>query len=109
MGITGFIILTAGFVWAGPQINPGQWQITTKTQMPGMPPQSMTHHQCITEEDLVPMSQDADQNCQVKDLRTVGSTVYWNMTCGGQGGQMDGTGEVTYDGDTMSGKMEMVI
>ena len=77
--------------------------------MEGMSPQLLTHKQCITDNDLVPMSEDANQNCQVRDIETSGNTVSWKITCGGQGGQMDGTGEITYNGDTMEGKMEMTI
>jgi hypothetical protein len=109
LSIVGVILLSAGITWAGPKMNPGKWEITTKTEMAGMPAQSITHTQCITSDDLVPMSDDANQNCQVKNMKTSGNTVTWEITCGGQGGQMDGTGEVTYNGDTMEGKMEMKI
>lgn len=109
MCFVGVIVLIAGAAWAGPKMNPGQWEITTKTEMAGMPSQSLTHTQCITSEDLVPMSGDANQQCQVKNMSTKGNTVSWEITCGGQGGQMDGTGEVTYAGDTLQGKMEMTI
>ncbi len=109
------VFITALFTsiaWAGPQMNPGKWEITTKTEMAGMPSHSLTHTQCITSNDLVPMSGDANQNCQVKNMKTIGNTVSWEISCGsqgGQGGQMNGTGEVTYTGDTMEGKMEMEI
>lgn len=109
MSVLGVIVLISVWAWAGPQMNPGKWEITTKTEMAGMPAQSITHTQCIKNDDLVPMSNDANQNCQVKNIKTSGDTVSWEITCGGQGGQMDGTGEVTYNGDTMEGKMEMTI
>ena len=109
MSVVGIIALSAGAAWAGPQMNPGKWEITTKTEMAGMPAQSLTHTQCITNDDLVPMSGDANNNCKVKNMKTSGNTVSWEMTCEGQGGGMDGTGEVTYTGDTMEGKMEMTI
>ncbi len=109
MSVVGIIALSAGAAWAGPQMNPGKWEITTKTEMAGMPAQSLTHTQCITNDDLVPMSGDANNNCKVKNMKTSGNTVSWEMTCEGQGGGMDGTGEVTYTGDTMEGKMEMKI
>jgi len=103
------IILSISLAWAGPQMNPGKWEITTKTEMAGMPTQSMTHTQCITNEDLVPMSEDANQECQVTDIKIKGNTVSWKIKCSGQGGQMDGTGQVTYLGDTMNGTMIMNI
>jgi hypothetical protein len=103
------ISLLIGYARAGPQMNPGKWEITTKTEMAGMPPQSMTHTQCITNNDLVPMSKDASRECQVTDIQTKGNAVSWKMTCGGQGGSMEGTGQITYHGDSMQGTMQMTI
>ena len=106
----GVILLSATISWAGPKINPGQWEITTKTDMAGLPSQSFTQKQCITEDDMVPMaSQDPNQDCQIKDMKTSGNTVSWEMVCSGQGGEMNGKGEVTYSGDTMKGKMDMTM
>ena len=101
--------LLVGHAWAGPQMNPGKWEITTKTEMAGMPPQSITHTQCITNDDLVPMSEDAGKECQVSDIRIEGNTAHWRIVCGGKGGQMEGTGQVTYRGDTMVGTMQMEV
>ena len=97
---------------AGPDINPGLWEFTTETQMQGggnmqVPPE--THTQCITRDDLVPMSQNASQECQTTNVVTSGDTISWDIVCGGQGGQMEGSGEVTYHGDTMDGSMVMAI
>ncbi len=94
---------------AGLQMNPGKWEITTQTEMAGMPPQTMTHTQCITSDDLVPMSGDANVECQVTDVQVNGNTVSWKMSCGGQGGGMSGTGQVVYEGNRMQGVMQMTI
>ncbi len=106
-GLVTFSLSSA--VWAEPQINPGNWEITTQTEMAGMPPQSVTHVQCITNDDLVPMSEDANQECQVTNIETRGNTVSWEISCGGQGGGMSGTGEVTYEKNSMHGVMRMTI
>ncbi len=106
------MLLVVGTAVAGPDIKPGQWKFTTKTKMhgaPGMQNMSATHVQCITQQDRVPMSQDASQECQVSDIDVKGDTVSWKMVCGGEGGQMDGTGQVTYRGDSMEGTMHLVI
>lgn len=100
------IVLLVGYAWAEPQINPGKWEITTTTEMAGMSPQSQTHTQCITADDMVPMSEDANQECQVTDITTEGNTVSWRISCGGN---MNGTGSVTYSGDSMNGTMSMTI
>ncbi len=109
IGMLVFTALLIGHAWAGPQMNPGQWEITTKTEMAGMPPQSITHTQCITNDDPVPMSDDASRECQVSDIVTNGDTISWKIVCGGQGGGMEGTGQITYRGDTMEGTMYMAI
>lgn len=93
---------------AGPNMNPGKWEITTETEMAGMPPQSITHIQCITADDMVPMSRDANQECQVTDIKTRGNTVSWKISCG-EGGKMKGTGSITYSGNSMNGVMDMTI
>ncbi|MBN1625698.1 MAG: DUF3617 family protein [Deltaproteobacteria bacterium] len=103
------VIVSFGTAFAGPNMDPGKWEITTKTEMAGMPPQSVTHEQCITNNDLVPVSGDANQECQVEDTQINGDTVSWKITCGGQGGGMTGTGKITYNGDSMNGEMNMTI
>jgi len=104
------IALLIVHAWAEPQINPGKWEITTTTEMAGMAPQTATHTQCITTDNLVPMSEDANQECQVTDITTQGNTVSWKITCGGKGGnKMSGTGSATYNGDSMHGTMSMTV
>jgi len=106
------ILLMAGTAFAGPNINPGLWEFTTETQMQGggaMQVPAETHTQCITQDDLVPMSQNASQECQITNVVTNGDTISWDIVCGGQGGQMEGSGEVTYHGNTMNGSMVMAI
>ncbi|MBN2332410.1 MAG: DUF3617 family protein [Deltaproteobacteria bacterium] len=104
--------LGAGSALAQPNLNPGKWEISTETEMTGMGNMKMqpqTHVQCLTEEDLVPQNKEASNECQVSDIQQHGDTVSWKITCSGQGGQMIGTGQATYRGDTMSGTMDMEI
>ncbi len=109
IGIFSVSVLLLATLWAQPNMNPGKWEITTKTEMAGMPAQSLTHTQCITASDLVPVGGDASQHCKVTDVKTSGNTVSWKITCGGQGGEMSGTGTITYEGDSMNGTMTMSI
>jgi len=111
-GIVLLVTFYLGVVFAGPNMNPGKWEITTETEMVGMsgmtvPP--VTHVQCLKKDDLVPQSNEASQECQVTDIEQDGDTVSWKIVCSGQNGQMDGTGTVTYRGDSMEGTMDMVI
>lgn len=114
------ILLFGFFLWAGSlaaqeqsvNLNPGLWEITTVTEMVGMPgagPPPMTFTQCITAENLVPQSEGETEVCQVSDVAVEGNTVSWKIVCSGQGGGMEGTGTITYNGDTMEGTMEMVM
>lgn len=96
---------------AGPNMNPGKWEITTQTEMTGMPMSlpPVTHTQCITGDELIPQSQEANNECQVTDIKVSGDTVSWKIVCSGQNGRMEGTGKITYSGDSMDGTMDMVI
>jgi len=112
--LMGFICLTTlsfGVALAGPNLTPGKWEITTETEMPGMPMTSppVTQTQCMDQGDLVPQSGGAGQECQISDIQVSGDTVSWKIVCSGQGGQMEGTGQITYSGDHMEGSMNMVI
>lgn len=99
-----------GLAGAGPNMQEGQWEITTTVDMPGMPGAMppMKHTQCITKNDLVPRprSNQGNQDCTVTDMKTSGNTVTWAMTCKG-GGDMTGRGAITYSGDTFAGTFTM--
>lgn len=107
LGIAAFIFLPAGQAFTGPQINPGKWEITTTTQMAGLPAQSAKHTQCLTADNAVPTSQDPNQSCEISDIKTQGNTITWKVYCTGGGGKMNGNGSVTYSGNTMTGTLNM--
>jgi hypothetical protein len=99
--------------FAGSELNmqEGKWEITTEMQVPGMPTNMSqmknTQIQCLTKKDFVPKSSQPGQECKITDKKIVGSTVTWTMVCKNQGGEMKGTGEVTYKGNTFEGTMKM--
>lgn len=109
----GCFLLTAtmnGLCGPGPDMQPGLWEITTKTKMEGGFAMSMpatTVKQCLTEEDYVPSNEKmADGgDCRVKDVKVRGNTVTWVMECPGEGMRADG--RVVYSGDTFKGNMVM--
>jgi len=104
------VIVSFGTAFAGPDMEPGEWEITTETEMTGMSPQTQTHVQCLTDNEMVPVEDEANKTCQIEDIQVKGDTVSWKMTCGeGDSGGMNGTGWVTYKGDTMKGEMDMTI
>ena len=87
---------------------PGQYEITSKVEMPGMPssipPQTTT--QCMTEQDVVPTKSVASQDCKVFDLVTKGNTVSWKMECSQQGQKIKSTGQMTYNMDSFEGTIK---
>jgi hypothetical protein len=105
------LLATASFSFAGskPNVKPGKWEVTTRMEMVGMqmnmPP--VTHTQCITENDYVPQTSQPGEECKITKTTVSGDTVTWTMHCRGQGGEMNGTGTVTYRGDTFEGKITM--
>jgi len=96
---------------AGSKLNvkAGKWEVTTRMEMPGMqmnmPP--MTHTQCITENDYVPQTSQHGEECKITQTRVSGDTVTWTMHCRGEGGEMNGSGTVTYRGDSFEGEISM--
>ncbi|MBP9010123.1 MAG: DUF3617 family protein [Smithellaceae bacterium] len=107
LGIAAFIFLPVGQAFAGPQLNPGKWEITTTTQMAGLPAQSAKHTQCLTTDDAVPTSHDPNQSCEISDIKTKGNTITWKVHCTGGGDKINGNGSVTYSGNTMNGTLNM--
>jgi hypothetical protein len=90
-------------------MNEGLWEVTTTTEMPGVPFEipPMTFTQCITEQDLVPQNEQPDNECTLSDNRISGNTVTWSIVCRGEGGSSRGDGTITYHGDSFEGNMEM--
>jgi hypothetical protein len=94
----------------------GNWQITMELDIPGMPQgmPPMTTTRCVTKEQAADPSKLLPQDgarglpadCKVSDIKTEGAKTSWSMKCDGQVA-MNGTGEVTFAGDTYTGLMKM--
>ncbi len=106
-----FMAIFLGVAFAGPNMNPGKWEITTKTEMAGMPGMipPVTHTQCLKGDVRVPQSDEASKECKITDIKQNGDAISWKIVCSGKNGEMEGTGKVIYKGDTMTGEMDMVI
>jgi hypothetical protein len=114
--IVSIIVLTAiSTSFAGSELNmqEGKWEITTQMRVPGMPvnmpPMKNTQIQCLTKKDFVPQSSQPGQECEITEKKIIGSTITWTMVCKNPGGEMKGTGKVTYKGDTFEGTMKMLM
>ena len=102
------VVIFNSAVYAGSELNmqDGQWEITSTVKMQGMTIPPMTYSQCITKDNAVPQNNSPGQDeCKVSDLKTVGDTVSWTVTCSGQAGNMQGKGRITYHGDRFEGEM----
>lgn len=94
---------------ATPNMEEGNWEITTKMEMAGMPfaMPPTKHNQCMTKKEMVPDTSQKGQNCTVKDQKMTGDMVSWRIQCKDKDGTMDGEGKITYSGKTYDGAMQM--
>jgi hypothetical protein len=83
----------------------GKWSITTKTEIEGstalIPARTSEH--CLSAEDRIPMRHDSQSGCTLLKQRVEGDTVSWQYECAVSKGE----GNVTYSGESLSGKMHM--
>jgi len=108
MGILLGVVSLFSAVYAGSELNmeDGTWEITSQVKMQGMSIPPMTFSQCITKDNAVPQTNSPGQeDCKVSDIKTIGSTVSWSVTCGEQAGNMKSKGKITYHGDRFEGEM----
>ncbi|MFO0752537.1 MAG: DUF3617 family protein [Thermodesulfovibrionales bacterium] len=112
VGITGILavsLLASSLAFAEVNMNEGKWEITVKTEMPGMPAQipPMKHTQCITKKEAVPHPSEQSKDCKITDVKISGNTVTWAIQCQGKENSMSGSGRVTYKNDSFDGVVDM--
>src|SRR4030066_1081385 len=97
----------SSYAAGGPDFQEGLWEITTVSEMPGMPAMpSVKQNQCMTNKDYVSHGkEEKDNSCTVSDLKTNGNTVTWKMECKSKEGEMDGNGKITYNRDKLDGSV----
>ena len=96
---------------AAPNMKDGMWEITTKMDIPGMPmalPPSR-HTQCLTAKDAIPQQPEKNNDCKMTSIKSDGDNISWALQCRTKEGVLDGTGKVTYKGDSMDGVMTMNV
>lgn len=86
---------------------PGElWEITSKTEMPGMPfamPGS-TQQVCMSKGSTNdPRQSSQDKSCKMTDIRTSGNKTTWKMRCNHDGEIMNGSGEQTTTRNSFQG------
>jgi len=103
----------SGSAVAGPMMQPGLWEITTKMEMPGMPvampPTKATH--CYTPQDVENTDKTIpkDQTCKLNSHSVAGNKVTWAVSCQDKNGTTTGNGEMTYKGNSYDGTMKMSV
>jgi len=104
-GLLAVIPMLALPAQADPAFQEGEWQITTQTEIPGMPftPPAVTTRQCLTFKDRIPQGKDATGECKVVNQSSSGNTMRWTMRCDSPDGSTEAKGEVTYSSKTMKG------
>lgn len=95
----------------GLDLQDGNYEITSKVEMPGMPMQMppVTVTQCMSQQDPVPDQSTGGQQCNIKDMKTEGKTVTWKMECAQQGQKMQGSGKMVYYGNRFEGTVNTVM
>ena len=102
-----FIFVSVSF--AGSLFKEGLWEITSKMEIPGMPVPMppIKYKQCMTNENPVPNQSQPGQECRMKNVKTKGNTVSWEMVCDSQQGEVKSSGKITYKGDRFNGVVMM--
>ena len=106
-----FAIISISFAGSVPDMQEGEWEITSKMEVPGMPMEMppMKHIQCLTKEDFVPQSSQPDQECEFFEVNVTGNTVTWTMQCNNQDGEMKGVGKMIYSGNSFEGTIKITL
>ena len=108
--VLGAIALLSTGAFAADSIREGYWEITSQTEMPGMPmkiPANTIKH-CYSKEDVKDQKKviARDKNCTMTDYKVAGNKVTWAMKCTGKS---DGTfnGETIFSTDAYTSTMQM--
>ena len=112
-----FCALMAAPLLSQDQMKPGQWQITTQMDMPGMPVKmpANTVTSCVTPEQARTPGSTVDpgggrgrgnNDCKTSDEKIDGNKITWKMACTGANA-MTGDGEMVFNGDSYTGKVNM--
>lgn len=108
--VLGAIALLSTGAFAADSIREGYWEVTSQTEMPGMPmkiPASTIKH-CYTKEDVKDQKKviAREKNCTLTDYKVAGNKVTWAMKCTGQNA---GTfnGETIFSQDSYASVMKM--
>ena len=93
----GSILFSPAANAAAPNMREGLWEVTALVEGRASPPTSLKH--CISHKDAQDLpkmiSGGEGTGCEIKDHKTQGSVVSWNMVCTGKTA-MSGSGSITF-------------
>ena len=106
--LSGMLLLTvtaSASVWAA---GSGElWEITTMTDMPGMPMPAVKQTVCLPKgAGYKPGKVPHQKRCEVTDLKMSGNKTSWKVHCPGRD-PMKGSGEVTRTTNTLKGTVKL--
>lgn len=103
--------LFAGSAFGEMNMHEGMWEMTVKTDMPGMrfemPP--MKFNQCMTRKDAVPQRRERNEDCKITSTKIEGNTVHWVVQCHTKDGTIDSNGRITYSGNSFDGVIKAIV
>ncbi|MFZ5524578.1 MAG: DUF3617 domain-containing protein [Pseudomonadota bacterium] len=103
--LSGMLLFAAASAWAADSDE--LWQMTIRTEMPGMPMPAMTQTVCLAKgAGYKPGKVPHQKRCEVTGLEVSGNKTSWNVNCSGRD-PMRGNGEVTRIENTMKGTMKL--
>ncbi|HXX58310.1 MAG TPA: DUF3617 family protein [Thermodesulfovibrionales bacterium] len=104
-------LLSAAVAFGEPNMEEGKWEMTMKTEMPGMPMEMppTKYTQCLTKKDMVPQKKEKNEDCKMISSKVEGNTVTWVMQCKTKGGTVDSTGKITYKGNSFEGVVKTTM
>lgn len=115
------LAIILALVWCGwadaadMNMKDGLWEISTKTEMKGIPANipPTVMKQCLTKKDSVPQQPQGGQakkpNCKMVENKVSGNTVTWASVCTEKDGTMESRGTMTYKGETFDGTTVMTM
>lgn len=107
--VASLLSLPSVAIAATPQVHTGLWETTVQTEMPGMPVSMppISYKSCIRDSQPVPENNQPGEHCHMLDSKVDGSEVSWRISCDSENANLQGSGHITYAGDSFSGQMIM--
>jgi hypothetical protein len=108
VAVAALLLAEALHAWAA-NVNSGEWEVTSVAGTDqAAPTPNDTFRVCLSADAPVPMAREDQGICKIDDVQTRSNTVTWKAACHDpvEGTRAEGSGSITYDGDTFQGTLE---